>query len=279
MRVSLFDQWGALNSTPVWESLRAGFAALGIECASHDHTADVAVIWSVVWAGRMKNNRRVWQEFRNSGRPVIVAEVGMLHRGRTWKLGLNGTGIDNYNFDQLDQLRPEKLNIGVRDWRTAGRDIVIALQRSDSEQWAGLPDTKDWLPSVIADIKQHTDRPIIVRPHPRQRVPDGNYTVALPNKIAGSYDSFDFGKSLKNAWAVINWNSGTGVQSILHGVPAFVGPNSLAAPVATLDWTQIENPQRPDRSLWVKQLCHTEWLLKEIATGAPIQRLLELQAF
>ena len=273
MRVSLFDQWGALNSTPVWEALRAGFAAFGIECVSHDPTADVAVIWSVVWAGRMKNNRRVWKEFRDSGRPVIVAEVGMLHRGLTWKLGVNGTGLDSYNFDQLDWTRPEQLNIGVRDWRTTGRDIVIVLQRSDSEQWTGLPDTKDWLASVIADLKRYTDRPIVVRPHPRQRIPTGDYNVALPNKIAGTYDSFDFGKSLKNAWAVVNWNSGTGVQSILHGVPAFVGKTSLAAPVASLDWTQIENPQRPDRTLWVTQLCHTEWLLEEISIGTPIRRL------
>jgi hypothetical protein len=92
--------------------------------------------------------------------------------------------------------------------------------------------------------------------------------------IKDSYDSFDFDSALRNAWAVINWNSGPGVQAVINGVPAFVGPTSLATPVANLDLTKIENPSRPDRSQWVDLIASTEWTLEELITGYPIKRLL-----
>jgi hypothetical protein len=98
--------------------------------------------------------------------------------------------------------------------------------------------------------------------------------VEHPKKITGSYDDYDFDQTLKNAWAVVNWNSGPGPQSVIAGVPAFVGPSSLAAPVANLNWSMIETPRMPDRTQWANQLAHTEWTTQELATGAPIKRLL-----
>jgi hypothetical protein len=53
--------------------------------------------------------------------------------------------------------------------------------------------------------------------------------------LVNTYDSFDFDTDLANAWCVINENSGPGCQSVIAGVPAFVGADSLAAPVANLD--------------------------------------------
>ena len=38
-----------------------------------------------------------------TGRIFIVAEIGMLRRGDTWKIGLNGTGISCYNFIDLTE--------------------------------------------------------------------------------------------------------------------------------------------------------------------------------
>jgi hypothetical protein len=92
--------------------------------------------------------------------------------------------------------------------------------------------------------------------------------------LRGTYDEFDFRSSLKNAWAVINENSGPGSQAVIDGVPAFVGAYSMATPVANLDYALIEKPHMPDRAAWLDELCHTEWTLGEITTGNPIKRLL-----
>jgi hypothetical protein len=276
MHVTLFDQYGALNSRPIFTALRQGLAASGIKYSSMDMNADVAVIWSVVWAGRMRPNQAVWNHFRSQGKPVIVAEVGMIQRGRTWKLGLNGTGITASVDIPVLPNRAQSLGLKLNPWQENGRDIVIACQRTDSEQWAGQPNIDTWLNQTIATIKQHSQRPIVVRPHPRQGIPPVDAVVHRPKQVPHTYDSFDFDNSLSNAWCVVNWNSGPGSQAVINGVPAFVGPNSLAAPVANLDWSQIENPARPDRAGWLEQLAHTEWTIDEIATGYPLQRLLGL---
>ena len=40
------------------------------------------------------------------------------------------------------------------------------------------------------------------------------------------------------------------------------------------DLTQIETPKQPDRQQWLNELAHSEWTLKDLATGWPLQRLL-----
>jgi hypothetical protein len=274
MRVSVFEQYGALNSAPVFSAIKQGFGALGIQTVSDDVNADIAVIWSMLQAGRMKPNQEIYQQFTSTGRPVVVAEVGMINRGHTWKLGLNGTGINSYPGSAVET-RANTLGIKLQPWTESGTNIVICVQREDSYQWVGQPTINQWLNTTITTLRRHTSRPIVVRSHPRQRIqhpPD--CIIQTPKLIKDSYDSFDFDSALRNAWAVINWNSGPGVQAVINGVPAFVGPTSLATPVANLDLTKIENPSRPDRSQWVDLIASTEWTLEELITGYPIKRLL-----
>jgi hypothetical protein len=275
MRFGLFNNFGALNSKPVFAAFRQGLDHLGFKYSSHDMTADVAVIWSVLWSGRMRQNHEVWTAFRATGRPVIVLEVGMLQRGQTWKMGINGTGTDSVYNCTTDSNRPEKLNLHLLPWRNHGDDIIIALQRSDSQQWAGLPPTDTWVRQVVHNLQQVSDRPIVIRSHPRQEVVvTPGCRLNKPLRIHNTYDDFDFDRNLTNAWAVINWNSGPGSQAIMSGVPAFVDASSLAAPVGNLDWSQIESPARPDRQQWLIDIAHTEWTCAELATGQPLVRLM-----
>jgi hypothetical protein len=275
MRFGVFNKFGAANSQPVFEAFTQAVTRLGHAWRLHDATADIAVIWSVVWAGRMRANQEVWNAFRNTGRPVVVLEVGMLRRGHTWKMSGNGTdrGAEWPSVSDCD--RPTKLGIALEPWRSFGTDVVIALQRTDSEQWKDQPPMDQWLADVVAGLKSHTDRPIRIRSHPRKRMLHSlGFDIEVPNKLPGTYDDFDFDRSLQQAWCVLNWNSGPGTQAVIQGVPAFVGPTSLAAPVASLDWSQIESPQRPNRESWLNQVAHTEWTVGEIASGEPVASLL-----
>jgi hypothetical protein len=275
MRFSIYDKFGAKNSQPVFAAFRNGLDALGWQHYSHDDAADVAVIWSVVWAGRMRENQRVWDYFRSRGRPVIVLEVGMLDRGRTWKMAVNGTGRYAYHGQGLDLDRPRKLGIALCPWRQTGDHVLICTQRSDSLQWQAQPDTVSWLGALRDRLRLYTQRPLILRAHPRQKIASvPGLQIDQPRPILNTYDDFDLARGLDRAWAVVNHNSGPGVQAILRGIPAFVDASSLAAPVANLDVADIESPAMPDRGTWLLQLCHTEWTQDEIATGWPIQRLL-----
>ena len=275
MKFGIFNNFGARNSVPVFDAFQQGLARLGFVSSPHDLSADVAVIWSTVWAGRMKANHAVWQEFRQSGRPVIVLEVGMLDREITWKLGIDGTGYGCYADTDLDPHRPEKLGIVPRPWRSQGDHILIAMQRTDSEQWKNMPTGEVWLQHTVDHIRQNTDRPIVIRNHPRQSVPVPTGCLHWqPKSIFNSYDSFDFENSISNAWAVINHNSGPGSQSIIAGIPAFVHCSSLSASVGNLSYDSINNPVMPDRSQWLIEVSHTEWTIPEIASGYPLERLI-----
>jgi hypothetical protein len=272
--ISIFNQFGALNSVPVFSALKEGCKKHRMRVTEHDMTADVAVIWSQLWAGRMAPNQQVWQEFTASGRPVIVMEVGQLMRGVTWKMGINGVNARAWWGEGTEPDRVKKLAVRLQPWQQ-GNHILIAMQRSDSEQWAGLPPSEQWLKQTIDRIREHTDRPIVVRPHPRQKLrPIPGIKIQQPLSLRGTYDEFDFRSNLGNAWAVVNENSGPGSQAIIDGVPAFVGAYSMAAPVANMDFSLIEKPLMPERAEWLEQLCHTEWTVNEIKSGLALGRLI-----
>ena len=275
MNISIFNKFGALNSVPVFEAFREGCKRNRIRVTEHDSSADIAVIWSQLWTGRMAPNRAVWQEFTTAGKPVIVMEVGQLMRGVTWKMGINGVNARAQWGEGSQQDRAKMLSVRLQPWHQ-GDHILIAMQRSDSEQWSGLPPADQWLTQTIARIREHSDRPIVVRPHPRQRLaPVPGVTIQQPQSLRGTYDEFDFRSSLGRAWAVVNENSGPGSQAIIDGVPAFVGADNMALPVANTDFAFIEKPRMPERSAWLEQLCHTEWTLGEITSGLPLGRLLK----
>jgi len=274
MNISIFNKFGALNSVPVFTAFREGCNKHRVRVTEHNMSADVAVIWSQLWTGRMAPNRAVWDEFTASGRPVIVLEVGQLNRGVTWKMGINGVNTRGWFGEGIEPGRAKKLAVQLQPWNQ-GNHILIAMQRADSEQWAGLPPAEQWLANTIESIRKHTDRPIVVRPHPRQKLrPIPGITIQQPLSLRGTYDEFDFRSNLKDAWAVVNENSGPGSQAILDGVPAFVGAYSMAAPVANMNFSLIEKPLMPDRAEWLEQLCHTEWTVNEIRSGLPLGRLI-----
>jgi len=274
MNISIFNRFGALNSGPVFDAFRNGCKKHRIHVTEHDMSADVAVIWSQLWTGRMSDNRAVWDTFSTSGRPVIMLEVGQLNRGVTWKMGINGVNARGWFGEGIEPGRAKKLAVRLQPWHQ-GDHILIAMQRSDSEQWAGLLPPEKWLDNTVDKLREYTDRPIVVRPHPRQKLqPKMGIKFQTPVALRGTYDEFDFRSNLSKAWVVVNENSGPGSQAIIDGIPAFVGAYSMAAPVANLDYSLIEKPRMPDRTAWLEELCHTEWTLGELTLGGPIGRLL-----
>jgi hypothetical protein len=277
MNIAYFPNQIAMNGAPVLEAFLQSCRNRGISTAADSMTADAAVIWSQVWAGRMRKNQQVWQTYRRSGRRVFVLEVGSLHRGITWRVGLNGVhALTHFGLTGQGSDRAQLLNLKLQPWQTSGEHILICAQRADSEQWHGQASAEDWIESVIKQIQPYTQRSIVVRPHPRFRLNRSWHGIIMhqPQRVGNTYDGFDFEKSLANAHAVINWNSGPGVQSVLSGIPAFVGPTSMAVDVANTDFSRIEMPLRPDRQQWLNDLSYTEWTVDEIAQGLPLSRLL-----
>lgn len=280
MKFSLFKDYGALNSKPVFEAFEHSLRQAGHTVTYNDMNADVAVIWSVLFHGRMASNKLVWEQYRRTGRKVIVLEVGGIKRGTTWKVGLNGINRDAYFGDMgNDNTRANLLGLGLKPWNTAGEYILICGQHNKSLQWQDMPSMSNWFIQTYDKIRKHTDRPIIFRPHPRCRLDHIERGLRYverqePRKIDGTYDDFDM--YFNNIFCTISWSSNPGIHSIINGVPAFVGPSSIAYPVANNNLANIENPNMPERQQWLNDYAWTEYTVEEITNGLPLKRLTKM---
>ena len=114
------------------ESLQAN----GLKTVENSWDTDAAIIWSVLWNGRMRANQQVYEHYRRLNRPVIIIEVGALHRGRTWKIAVNHVTSQGYygHTQDLDPDRPAKLGVMLSTNNIRRPDIMIAAQHSRSLQ-------------------------------------------------------------------------------------------------------------------------------------------------
>ena len=280
MKFKLWDEYGALNSKPVFEAFRASVVNAGHSIVNNAKTindADVHVIWSVLFNGRMTRNKDVWDACVKKGKPVIVLEVGGIQRGTTWKVGLNGINRDAY-FGPTgnDDTRANNMGLKLRSWRDDGKYILICGQHDKSLQWRNMPRMSEWIMTTIETIQNYTDKPIVFRPHPRCRLEaiEHQYQNVYrdnPQQIIGTYD--DYNLSFKDCHAVVSWSSNPGPQAVLAGVPVFCGPSSLAYDVANTDLSMINTPKKPNRKQWLNDYAHTEYTVDEIAKGIPLKRL------
>ena len=277
-RFNLHERFGALNSKPVFDAFHSGANALGHDVVVNGNDG-IDVIWSVLWNGRMAGNQAIWERNKAEGKPTIVLEVGGIVRGTTWKVGLNGINRDAYfNDPNNDNSRASLLGLSLKPWRTDGKYILICGQHDKSLQWQNMPRMSNWFLDTYDEIRKHTDRPIIFRPHPRCRLEHierglRHVTRQEPTHVIGTYDDFDMG--FNNVFCTISYSSNPGIHSIIEGIPAFVSPSSLAYDVANdIDFLHdLERPLMPDRTQWLNDYAHTEWTIEEISQGIPIKHL------
>ncbi len=278
MKISVFPSYGSLNSKPVFDAFIENLRNKkeDFQIGKHSHDTDVAVIWSVLWQGRMRSNLSIWKEFKASGKPVVVLEVGGIKRNTTWKMGINGINRDaDFANQQYSKDRWKKFGIELKPWKHSGKNIIICGQHDSSEQWKDLPKMNTWLLEQVTQIKKITDKKIIIRPHPRNmiNIKMAGVETQIPRRDPNTYDDTDFTKQLENAYAVVNHSSNPAMQAVFNGVPVFTSPSSLSYDVANKDYSKLQSPDTPDRDEWAHRLCHTEWWLDEIKEGKPWERI------
>ena len=278
MRVAYFPNQCAQNSGPVMQALLDSLRGCGHSVEENSWDADAVIIWSVLWSGRMAANQAVWSHYRSLGRPVIIIDVGALYRGETWKVALNSiTATGYYGHKQnLDWDRPRRLGISLAINVTRNPRIVIAAQHARSLQVVGLVSMEGWVIQQVEQLRKVTDRPIVVRPHPRSALDwaglvhlPKDVVIETPQRIDNTYDSYNLAF---DCHAMINYNSGPGTQAALAGTRPIVDQSSLAYPVS-IPIQDIEKSYTVDRDQWLTEICHTEYTVQEIQQGLWLQRL------
>ena len=245
MRVEVWTEYGPQNSKPIFDAFIKSLKNAGDTVyLNKSANADVAVIWSVLWRGRMEQYKRIWNDYRSRGKPVIVLEVGGLRRNESFKIGINGINRDaDFANQQFDDKRWPLFKHTLKQWNPTGDIIVICGQHDASEQWKGLPRMEQWVIQQIREIRKYTTRPILVRPHPRNTIQFKendfeNVKVRMPKRDFRTYDDTDFKVTLERTWAVVNHSSNPAMEAVIRGIPVFVSESSLCHDVGSNGVTQ-----------------------------------------
>jgi hypothetical protein len=124
------------------------------------------------------------------------------------------------------------IRVDYKPVRQEGEHVLVAMPGEEFGRAHGL-DMRPWMKSIVERVRKVTKRRVIVR-----------------DRMATSSLSFD----LRHCWAVVTHSSNVAVDAILAGIPVFVEPTSMAAPVGNLSLDQLEAPIFPSEDLF-----HTWW--------------------
>lgn len=172
---------------------------------------------------------------------------------------------NNLQHDEIVPRPPDRwMKLGVTPKpRRTGRQIIIAAPDEKPCSFYGI-DKDAWIQQVLATLKQHTDRPIIVRQREKNRSAR-MFQDPLAETLA------------KDVHALVTYNSVAATESILNGVPAFVlAPSNAARPVANTNLDQIENPYFPDKDklmAWCHHLAYGQFHVRELRNGTALRIL------
>jgi hypothetical protein len=207
-----------------------------------------------------------WREgrrLREAGYNVLVMERGYVGDRYQWtSLGWNGlNGRATWNAPADNGERFER-NFGhlLKPWKEdrSGYALLIGQVRGDAALQGIVID--HWYLEA-ADAIKRAGYSLKFRPHPEalRRGIAGNALMSC--RLNGTLE-----EALDGASCVVTYNSNTGVEAALAGVPVIaIDKGSMAWPVASHG---IDQPLvTPDRTEWCRRMAWRQWTEDEIASG------------
>lgn len=162
------------------------------------------------------------------------------------------------------------LNCQLQNYKTSGSHVLLCLQRQGGWSMGGK-NILDWATKTINKIRTHSNRPIVLRPHPGDKtiIDYKKFVANFPN-VKLSDDTRSLMNDLEDCWAVVNHNSSPTVGAAIEGYPIFVTDpeHSQCKDIANTDLSLIETPARPDRQAWVERLAMSHWNFTDLESGA-----------
>lgn len=187
----------------------------------------------------------------------------------------------NSPSDRWKKIQQEQ-RIEIKDWRTNGEYILLMLQKEyDSsliELYEKYKNYNDWVKETLTEIRKHTDRPILIRSHPRisakgvEKVISDfkNVTLSANAKAANmSHGGKHLAKDFENAYCVVGYTSNSLTESVCEGIPTFcLSPGAMAYDVSNTNLSQIETPNREiNRTQWLYDMAYAQWHYTEVKSG------------
>lgn len=197
------------------------------------------------WAGF--GSPQNWHEMQQSirdGYDWYFGDHAYFRRGQFYRVTKNAFFHDGAGVSDMQRV---KMFFGrLEPWRRTGSNIILCPQSETFFRREGTTQAA-WLAQVTEELRQHTDRKIIVH-HKRDTKP--------------------LWSLFKSAYCVISYSSNSAVEAVMAGVPAINTAYSHAALMTRRSVADINNLYYPDNRLeWAAVLADNQWTLEEISNG------------
>ena len=247
------------------------------------------------WQGPM------YRFIRDSGKPYLVHESPSFRRHLGWtRLGWYSYkwtegifGNEKSPSDRWNRFQQET-GVHLKDWNSPGDAIIIMCQKEGDSSLLNLykdyDSFYDWVEHIVIEITKYTDRPIILRPHPRNLSRGKKFSYKLQNKfpklnisVSENTDSLEdylpneknqnkadgLYKDLARAYCVITYNSLSAIEAICEGIPTYAFEDgSMIWPIRQSNLANIERlDYNIDRTQWSYDIAYTQWTQREHANG------------
>ena len=186
-----------------------------------------------------------------------------------YSLGLGGlNGRADFNNQNSPSDRWVVHGVKREAWRDRGQGhYTLVMGQVPGDMATNGIDLRFWYDQIIDEIKQHTDGPVCFRPHPKAR--QHGPTTGKAEILGGSLE-----EALQNAGFVVTYNSNSGVDAALAGVPVYAADEgSMAWPIAAHTLGELFDFDFKDRSQWLYDLAYTQWTANELADGTAWKHL------
>lgn len=276
------------------EGARAQGASVAVEWENRYTPSHLAVIlgWATTNTGgrNIELRKQIIAEQRRTGRHTMCIDASCFKylddHGSYLRYSLGGPFYDkaeyaNYNSssDQWQRISSE-LNIVMAPPKLSGNYILLCVQRDGGFAMKSL-DPAAWINQKITEIRQHSNLPIMIRPHPgtyasddfsvfRNRHYRQRLNVHVLDPLATTLKD-----NLVNAHAAVVFNSSASVAAVMAGVPVFADDSSCVSwAVANHDISQINTPVVFDRTQWAYDLAAAHWSDEDARNGSIYQKFL-----
>ena len=151
------------------------------------------------------------------------------------------------------------LGVELKPWSINEREFVLlCLQRNGGWSMIGK-DVVVWANHKIAEIRRHTTRPIIVRPHPGDKKAPEYCKLINGENVRISFEPM-IEHDLAKSCVTIGYNSSPLVASVIEGVPIICEDpaSSQVGEVCHTDLSQLSALKPIDRESWIRKIaqCH-----------------------
>jgi len=206
------------------------------------------------YMGNLDKKKKYYRVVKNN---IQHTKLPLFNGGKKWPNG---------RFLNLVQTTPYMTYTGRQpDSEREGAILVVTPSEKPCQFYQ--IDRKTWLEQTLAEIKNHTSRPIIIRDKGLRpdRIKD--------NSIAGQCRR-------QRIHSLVTYQSVAALEALHYGIPVFTMAPCCADPFANKDLSKIESAKYPNEEDVVNLfnfLAYCQYTLEEFRSGEALQMIEELK--